>query len=298
MTEKIFMSPLADPVVGAIFNNVEQAGLAAQSLVGSILAAEGIEIGTVVSVTPQKITIPNIEVRATRVDVFIEADSGERILVEVQMFKEPLLERNILAVSQDLATTFAKGSNAWELRRDFPTVYVINIMNYIERRDNDDFIQPIMLMYTKPPHRTAFENLKIYNVELPAFRKKQHDLTKKLDAWLYILDTAEQKGITVEEVITMDETLRNTVTTDSGLSQFVTKYDNVTADEDLRQEYFNYVQGVWYLKGIKRSSKEDGKLEVAYEMICDHLPIEKIIKYTGLPLETIRNLSTQQSKKV
>jgi hypothetical protein len=39
----------------------------------------------------------------------------------------------------------------------------------------------------------------------------------------------------------MDETLRNTVTADSGLSQFVTKYDNVTADEDLRQEYFNYV---------------------------------------------------------
>jgi hypothetical protein len=60
------MSPLADPVVGAIFDGVENAGLAAQSLIGSILEAEGIKIGNVISVTPQKINIPNVGFRATR----------------------------------------------------------------------------------------------------------------------------------------------------------------------------------------------------------------------------------------
>jgi predicted transposase/invertase (TIGR01784 family) len=103
----------------------------------------------------------------------------------------------------------------------------------------------------------------------------------------------------------MDETLRNTVTTDSGLSQFVTKYDNVTADEDLRQEYFNYVQGVWYLKGIKRSSKEEGisigisqaKHETAIKLLKMGLPYEQVAEGTSLPLETIRNLMTQPSKR-
>jgi hypothetical protein len=42
MEEKeIVMSPLADPVVGAIFDSVENAGLAAQSLVGKHPAVNG-----------------------------------------------------------------------------------------------------------------------------------------------------------------------------------------------------------------------------------------------------------------
>jgi hypothetical protein len=39
--KELFMSPLADPVIGAIFSGMEQAGLAAESLVGSILRENG-----------------------------------------------------------------------------------------------------------------------------------------------------------------------------------------------------------------------------------------------------------------
>jgi hypothetical protein len=47
----VALSPLADPVVAAIFSDVESAGLAAESLIGAVLAKDGVKIGKVVSVT-------------------------------------------------------------------------------------------------------------------------------------------------------------------------------------------------------------------------------------------------------
>jgi predicted transposase/invertase (TIGR01784 family) len=294
-SKQVAMSPLADPVVGAIFDSVENAGLAAQSLVGSILAEDGIKIGRVISITPQKIEIPNVTFRTTRVDIMIETENGEQIMVEVQMCREPLLERNILAVSQHIATSFEKSADSWKIKRIFPVIYVINIMNYPQRRDNNDYIQPIKLMYEKPPHKTAFENLKIYNVELPKFRNKEHDLTHPLDAWLYILDTANQQKISVEEVIAMNETLRNTVKYDPGLTQFIKSYDVVTADDKLRQEYDLYARGILYYNGTMRMAYEDGieegKLDDARIMLVKNYPVSDISEITGLPIETIQNLS-------
>jgi predicted transposase/invertase (TIGR01784 family) len=288
------LSPLADPVVGAIFDSVENAGLAAQSLVGSILAEDGVKIGNIISVTPQRVTIPNVNVRSTRVDILLETDNKERILVEVQMYKEPLLERNMLAVSQDISAAFPKGADVWQIKKLFPKIYVINIMNYSTRTDNDDFIQPIKLMYTKPPIKAAFENLQIFNIGLPEFRKKKHDLTDKLDAWLYILDTAEQEKKTVEEVISMDESLRTTVMEDPGLKQFIENYDRISADGEMRKEYYGYIRGIYYLNGIQRSAFLDGinngKIEDAKKMLSKGFSLSDISEITDLPIETIREI--------
>jgi predicted transposase/invertase (TIGR01784 family) len=296
MAEKrMFMSPLADPVVSAIFNNVEQAGLAAQSLVGSILESEGIKIGKVISVTPQKINIPTLSFRSTRVDICVETTDGERIIVEVQMEREPLLERNVFALSQDIAVSFPKNTNPWQMKKLFPTIYVINIMNHNDRDDNDDYIQPIKLMYAKPPHRSAFDNLQIYNIELPKFRLKEHDLSKSLDAWLYILDTAEQEEKTVEEVVNMSSRLQETLQNDPGIQQFMENYERVSADPTKRDEYISYAKGIYYLNGVLRCANEDGsfkaKLEDARNFLKLGVDVEIIAKGTGLPLETIKSLS-------
>jgi predicted transposase/invertase (TIGR01784 family) len=307
MAEKMFMSPLADPVVSAVFNNVEQAGLAAQSLVGSILEAEGISIGKVVSVTPQKINMPSASLRTTRVDICVETTDGERIIVEVQMEREPLIERNIFAVSQDIAVTFPKNTTVWQIKSLFPTIYVINIMNFVMRKDNDDYIQPIKLMYTKPPQKTAFDNLQIYNIELPKFRAKEHDLSKSLDAWLYILDTAEQEQKSVEEVVNMNSRLQETLQNDPGIQQFMENYERISADPSKREEYISYAKGIYYFNGVLRGAVEEGmekgmtvgiakgmekgKLEAAQKMLSKKYPITDISDITGLPIETIRSLT-------
>ena len=65
----IAMSPLADPVMGAIFSNAEEAGLAAESLVRVTLEADGNSalMGRVTRVTPQR-TYLDPQKRGCRVD--------------------------------------------------------------------------------------------------------------------------------------------------------------------------------------------------------------------------------------
>ncbi|GHV10488.1 hypothetical protein FACS1894217_15950 [Clostridia bacterium] len=89
------LSPLADPVVGAIFSDVENAGLAAESLVRSIIGSES--LGKVISVTPQRYyKIP--DQRGCRVDVEIETSNNRIIIAEVQLSVDPVMpQRNLLA---------------------------------------------------------------------------------------------------------------------------------------------------------------------------------------------------------
>jgi len=50
----IVMSPLANPVVGAIFTSVKSAGMAARSIIDSILKSDNSGLnGTITRVTPQ-----------------------------------------------------------------------------------------------------------------------------------------------------------------------------------------------------------------------------------------------------
>jgi hypothetical protein len=71
---------LADLVVGVV--NVQSAGLAAASWIGAILAKDGVIIGKVIYVTPQRYyKTPNE--RGCRVDIEVITDKNERIIVEV-----------------------------------------------------------------------------------------------------------------------------------------------------------------------------------------------------------------------
>jgi predicted transposase/invertase (TIGR01784 family) len=304
MNEKFTaMSPLADPVVGAIFSNVESAGLAAQSLVGSILAEDGIKIGKVKSVTPQRYYKENPMKRGCRVDVLVESENNETTLIEVQISPEPIMARNLFEYAQLAISTVDAGTPTYEIGKKLPKIVVINICDFdVRKSGNTDFIQPVKQMYTKSPE-VAQDFLNIYNVQLTQFRKQKHDLSKPLNAWLTLLDTANQKHIAVEEVIKMYPELGNTVKTDPGINQFVGQYNVVSKDKQMRSEYDMYLSELFRIGGIKQYAYEEGiedgfeqgieenKRSTARSMLADGLPIESIAKYTGLSAEIIKNLS-------
>jgi hypothetical protein len=89
------MWPLSDSVISAIFSEVKSAGLAAGRLIGFILKADDVEIGKVTNVTPQKIfTMP--EVRGCRVDILVKTSDNEKIIVEVQIYRDQCQKVNMV----------------------------------------------------------------------------------------------------------------------------------------------------------------------------------------------------------
>jgi hypothetical protein len=257
----LFMSPLADPVVGAIFSGMEQAGLAAESLVGSILRENGYTLGKVIDVVPQRYYKTYPGMRGCRVDVHVFTAEMEKVIVEVQLLPEPILTRNVFEVSQTIAASIPTGADPETMKNLMPHIIVINILGFDLRDDNKDFIQPVELLYSKPPHIVAEDHILIYNVQLSRFRKQVHDLTKPLDAWLYILDTANQKRISLEEVIEMEPILRETIDVDAGLKQFAEGYSRVAADPKVQEEYRMYYSELMRINGMLQMADERARAE-------------------------------------
>jgi hypothetical protein len=103
----------------------------------------------------------------------------------------------------------------------------------------------------------ARTKIMVYNVQLPVFRRQEHGLTKPLDAWLYLLDTAHQLKKPINEVIEMDSRLKETINLDAGMKQFTEEYERVTADTKLRDEHALYVMECMRQNGMKRMAKQD-----------------------------------------
>jgi hypothetical protein len=180
--------------------------------------------------------------------------------VEVQLLPEPILTRNVFEASQTIAASIPTGADPKTMKELMPHIIVINILNFILRDDNEDFIQPVGLLYAKPPHTIAEDHILIYNVQLPRFRKQVHDLTKPLDAWLYILDTANQKRMSLEEVIKMEPILRETINVDAGLKQFAEGYSRVAADPKFQEEYRMYYSELMRINGMLQAAREEGEV--------------------------------------
>jgi predicted transposase/invertase (TIGR01784 family) len=224
------------------------------------------------------------------------------------MSEEPIMARNMFEYAHAVVSSVPQGIQTVDLYNSIPKVVVINICDFpVRKSGNDDFIQPVKQMYTKNPE-VAQDYLNIYNVQLPIFRKEKRDLTKPLHAWLFILDTANQKGITVKEVIDMFPELNKVVTTDPGFKQFMVRYDNVTSDPEVRKEYdmfmgekfrISAIMNTQFDKGLEKGLKkglvsgvEQGKLEDARNMLLKGYPLSDITDITQLPIDTIKKLQT------
>jgi hypothetical protein len=90
------MKPFADPIMEAVFANKDVAGLAAQSLINSILADSGDPlIGEITQLTPQK-TLPDILGRGYRFDIEARVNNRELADMEVQLRYMNMNNRGLL----------------------------------------------------------------------------------------------------------------------------------------------------------------------------------------------------------
>ncbi|MDR0963436.1 MAG: Rpn family recombination-promoting nuclease/putative transposase [Clostridium sp.] len=312
------MSPLDDPVLNAVFNDVEHAGLAAQSLVGNILLEDGIRIRKILSVTPQRYYKIYPNQRGCRVDILVETEDNERIIVEVQTTKEPMGTRNLFEAAQIILANSPKGTRVRKHNKIMPRIYIINILDFVLRDNHEDAIQPVAILYTKGTSEVAIPNLRIYNVQLPLFRQKEHDFDKPLDAWLYILDTAHQKKIPVGEVIAMNAKLKKTVEADLGLKQFTRQYARASASAKTQKEWAMYCSEQMRISGMLWAATEDGKkigieqgldqgLEQGLELGREEGKIEAKQDFVrkmlaqGFPIETVAicaDLTLEEAQKI
>lgn len=172
--------------------------------------------------------------------------------------------------------------------------------------------------YTKEDE-IAIEDFEVHFIELPKFIKKNPSGKKKLDQWLWLLIGEEEKIEMAEkeneeikkakhevELLSQDETeryiyeLRQKAIRDEKNIRDSGYQDGLEAGleagrKEREQEIYELRQKVIRdEKNIRDSGYEDGKkeakLEYAKKMLEEGIPLEKVIKITGLKEEEIKRI--------
>jgi predicted transposase/invertase (TIGR01784 family) len=235
------------------------------------------------------------EDRSLIYDIYCEQDNGEHIIVEMQNRSQPYFKnRSVFYASRAIVEQGEKGT---EWNYEYKAVYVIAFLNFKRDDISDEFRCDVTLMDMKK--RIPFtDKMRLVYLQLPLFEKEADDCQNTFERIKFVLknmdivermpwlaqDAVFQKLASIAEVAALS------------------KEDREKYDESLRKyrDTISVMEGQ-YLEGKEAGLAEgmekgmekglaEGKFEIAKSMKADKLPIETIMKYTGLSSEEIETL--------
>jgi predicted transposase/invertase (TIGR01784 family) len=139
----------------------------------------------------QDLTFKNIENlgqtpidRKAIFDIYCQAESGERFIVEIQKAKQNFFkDRSVYYSTFPIQEQALKGEWNYELA----SVYTVGVLDFIfdDHKNEDTMLHVVEL---KNQHcRVFYEKLKFIYIELPKFTKSLEQLETHLDKWLFLL---------------------------------------------------------------------------------------------------------------
>jgi hypothetical protein len=272
--------------------------------VGAILKKDGLSVGDVVSVTPQRY-YKNPGERGCRVDIEVVTDRNERSLIEVQADRDvSMLARNLFSAAHIFRKQVPEGTPTDLIAAAMPRVICIDILNFDVRSDSEDWFQPVKLLYAKPPHIVALPHFSVYCVQLPRFREAAQDFADPAYCWMYAWDRAYRENLTIREVVEMTPGLQTFVELDKGFLQYCERFGIVTADNDTRDEYFRWVNEQMRQAGMKAAAEQEGwdkglrkgmrdaNLQAAKKLLARGFTPQEAADVTELPIEDVLMLNT------
>jgi predicted transposase/invertase (TIGR01784 family) len=117
-------------------------------------------------------------------DIYCQAVSGERFIVEIQKAKQNFFkDRSVYYSTFPIQEQSLKGEWNYELT----SVYTVGVLDFVfDDHQNEDTMLHIVEL--KNQHCEVFyEKLKFIYVELPKFTKSLEELETHLDKWLFLL---------------------------------------------------------------------------------------------------------------
>jgi predicted transposase/invertase (TIGR01784 family) len=117
-------------------------------------------------------------------DIYCQATSGERFIVEIQKAKQNFFkDRSVYYSTFPIQEQALKGEWNYEMT----SVYTVGVLDFIfdDHRNEDTLLHVVEL---KNQHCEVFyEKLKFIYIELPKFTKSLEELETHLDKWLFLL---------------------------------------------------------------------------------------------------------------
>ena len=297
-----YLDPKADLTFKKVFG--EHKELLISFLNALLPLPEGKEIVTL-EYLPSEMVPVNPDKKDTIVDVRCKDKDGRQFLVEMQMYWTDAFRQRVLL---NTCKAYSLPADRGEKYSELKPVYTLSLVNDIAFPElPDDFYHCYMMTHSKYKEYTI-DDIEMIFVELPKF-KPNTVLDKKMAVlWLRFLTEINEHTKEVDKELLSDDTVAKAVSlveesaySDAELWAIDRYWDSVSRERTALSE--KYLKGEakgreeGRAEGLaegEKKGREEGRKEQAYEiarnLMAIHLPIESIVKVTGLSEDEIASL--------
>lgn len=242
-----------------------------------------------------------IESRRAIFDVYCETTDGERFIVEMQnVYQEFFKDRTIYYSTFPIREQAKKGEWNFHLNG----VYTVGLLNFIfeDKGESASRMQHEVKLMNVDTKEVFYDKLTYIYVEIPKFDKTEEELVTMYDKWMYVLKNLsrlmERPAALQERVFTrlfeQAEIAKFNASDLKAYEDSMNAYrDIVNAINTARKDSFSEGKAEGRAEGIAEG-REEGmakrNIEIAKTMLGNGEAIDKIILYTGLSEEDIKQL--------
>jgi len=218
-------------------------------------------------------------------DLYCENEKGEKFIVELQKTKQNFFkDRTVYYATFPLREQAKRADWNYELQ----AVYTVAILDFVfdeDKNDQNKFRYDIKLTDTETKE-VFYDKLTFIYLEMPKFNKTVDELETRFDKWLYVIRNLNRLDKVPDK---LSERVFEKLFETAEIAKFTP--DQVRSYEDSLKYYRDLKNSLDTAKEEGREiGREEREVEIAREMIKAGEPIEKIIRFTGLPPEQIERL--------
>ena len=263
---------------------------------------------SILNIEIKSITIQNPEIPKNMkdgkigiLDVRAELNGDEITEVEMQVQDQHNIDkRSPTYLTKIYSDQLKEGEQYIEVKK----VVVINILNFdYYKRNSYHSVARMMFEESKENEKVdlgyivedkyATKDLEMHFIELPKFRKKDPDMSNKLEQWLCLICDEEDKIKMAEsrneEIEKAKKELEKLAMNPEDRELYELRLKAIRDEMNIR--YSGYIDGmaVGEAKG-RAEGKNERNIEIAKNMLKENVNIQFISKMTGLNLEEIEKL--------
>jgi predicted transposase/invertase (TIGR01784 family) len=234
-------------------------------------------------------------------DIYCEAVSGERFIVEIQKAKQNFFkDRSVYYATFPIQEQALKGD--WDFQ--LSAVYTVGVLDFVfdDHRKDQTLLHVVQLK--DQDCQVFYDKLKFIYIELPKFTKTLDQLTSHLDKWLYLLKHLAELSDRPE---TLQEGVFNDLFEAAEIANFSPAEQN-TYQNSLKyyrdmNNVVNTARGEGLKAGIKQGVEQGIELEKAKNLdrqrsrtlsslgrSLGDIPAEVQARISQLPLEQLERL--------
>ena len=216
-------------------------------------------------------------VSSKRFDLFCENEKGEKFIVELQKTKQNFFKDRTIYYSTFPIREQAKRAD-WDY--ELKAVYTIAILDFVFDSDKDDLnkFRYDVKLTDIDTNKVFYDKLTFIYLEMPKFNKSIDELDSRFDKWLYVIKNLNKLDRIPDK---LREQIFDKLFETAEIARFTP--DQIRSYEDSLKYYRD-------LKNSLDTAKEEGKIEIAKNMINKGFSISDIIDLTGLSKQQVENI--------